>query len=216
MISRVTRLVCVLAVLAAVVGCGAAGQDVGPDAGGSGAPSTTDGSPRPDRSDAMPSTDPPLPGCASFTAPTACDTRDGLDVYCLGVGQSVDVAGRVEYDPGLPLMAMGVGTATAIDGFDLGYITEAYPFRCAPTGCASAIGTGNSDGTDGKICEITFDHMQAMVTTGTAIYRITAEQTAAGGDYLFGFQATADADSTPATRLSSPRFYLRIGSGPVE
>lgn len=212
MISPVTRHVFLLATLAAV-GCGAAGQDVGPDAGG-GDPPGADASTRPGRTDAAPSTDPPLPGCASFTPPSSCDTRDGLDVYCLGTGQSIDVAGRVEYDPGLPLMAMGVGTATALDGFDLGYITEAYPFRCAPTGCANAIGTGNSDGTGGKICEITFDHTQAMATTATAIYRITAEPTAAGGDYLFGYQATADADSTPATRLLSPRFYLRIGAGP--
>src|SRR5262245_58133813 len=94
-----------LAAYAITAGCSDANLPIAPDAGDIEQADATFPD-RPPREDATPPPDPALLDCPTFTPPTPCATKDGLDVYCVSKDQAIEVAGLVEYDPGLPLMAM--------------------------------------------------------------------------------------------------------------
>jgi hypothetical protein len=146
--------------------------------------------------------------CTSYTAPSPCSTKNGLEVYCVMAGTTIVMKGQVSYPAHASVAALGVGSVFGQQMTSLGYFLATDPFTCVPTGCDHAVGYGNS-GANGKICEVAFDLTQPTTMTGSGLYAIAVDANAADGDYLLGYVANT-------WTVLTPDFYLRIGQGGVQ
>lgn len=129
-----------------------------------------------------------------------CGEIDGAAVFCVARGDRIETTGTITYGPGFTgaLPAMGMGQA------GVGYMPVSFPFTCEATGGDRAKSPPHNTA-GGKICEVSFDNTNTTTVTGTAKYRIQAENDAGNGVYLLGLTSNA------GTTIAEPPFYLKIG-----